>query len=171
MSAGHIRLGVATASRCRHRPPDAHAAQVCVPPGVLRDPRVAAGLAAVSAALGAIAKACIDRGGCPNRDDLRRQRKSDELHHIVAKYARMAAEGRRILGLVRIGIDSHENTVLLPTSFHRRVHTSAYYAAVNRTLYWAYEDAPSDFDHRFNDVFDALYYIKATLKLAAAAAR
>lgn len=157
--------GPALAAACHSRVVRAHTAEVCVPRGILGDPRVAGGLAAVAAALGVIVKKCVERGGCPNEQDRQRQRHSEEVHHIVAQTDRRATTARNILHKVHIGINSPENLVTLPTSFHRRLGSNAYYGGVNDMLYWAYEDAPKNFKTRFDHVFNALFYIREELVL------
>jgi hypothetical protein len=55
-------------------------------------------------------------------------------HHIVAGTDRRAAEARAILRDAGIGINDADNGAWLPDVFHRRVHTDAYYQAVNDRL-------------------------------------
>ena len=107
---------------CAHA---AGAGETCPAPGSIADPRVAAALAAVSGALLAVIEACRNRGGCPNEQDTKKGRTGMELHHIVAQTAPLAAPARAILVKVHVGINSAENTVLLPYTFHRRLHTTA----------------------------------------------
>lgn len=57
-------------------------------------------------------------------------------HHIVAKTAAQALPAREVLNAVVpiIGIESITNLVLIRASLHTRLHTTAYYMAVNALL-------------------------------------
>lgn len=64
-------------------------------------------------------------------------------HHIVAKNARYAEEGRRALAKWGIDLDDAENGVYLPQqkddcgdgeAYHPRIHTRRYYVTVNSML-------------------------------------
>lgn len=57
-------------------------------------------------------------------------------HHIVAKTAAQALPAREVLNSVVpiIGIESVTNLVLIRASLHSRLHTTAYYKAVNALL-------------------------------------
>lgn len=57
----------------------------------------------------------------------------DEAHHIVATGAARAAPARNVLARFGIDIDSAENGVFLPRSFHCAL-TQDYYHAVNDML-------------------------------------
>lgn len=52
-------------------------------------------------------------------------------HHIVAGTAKKAAPARAALQRYGIGINEASNGVFLQTSVHARIHTTAYYEAVN----------------------------------------
>jgi RHS repeat-associated protein len=52
-------------------------------------------------------------------------------HHIVAGTAKKAAPARAMLQRYGIGINEASNGVFLQTSVHARIHTTAYYEAVN----------------------------------------
>ncbi|RME58595.1 hypothetical protein D6779_06175, partial [Candidatus Parcubacteria bacterium] len=55
-------------------------------------------------------------------------------HHIVAGGAKRAARARAVLEKFGIHIDDAANGVFLPSNVHRRIHTNAYYDAVNEAL-------------------------------------
>lgn len=55
-------------------------------------------------------------------------------HHIVAGSARLADNARRILLKYGVGINESANGVFLPAAQHRKIHTEAYYNAVDSAL-------------------------------------
>ena len=55
-------------------------------------------------------------------------------HHIVAGGAKKAAPARAVLARFGVGINEAYNGVFLPAAIHARVHTNAYYEAVNSAL-------------------------------------
>jgi hypothetical protein len=55
-------------------------------------------------------------------------------HHIVAGSAARAAQARAALESFGIGINEAPNGVFLEASVHARIHTTAYYNAVNQAL-------------------------------------
>ena len=55
-------------------------------------------------------------------------------HHIVAGTAKKAAEARAALQRFGIGTNEATNGVFLQKSVHARIHTSAYYEAINRAV-------------------------------------
>ena len=59
------------------------------------------------------------------------------LHHIVAQSSPSALPARNVLNSVTpvIGINSSTNLVPLRASFHSRLHTTAYYNAINALLH------------------------------------
>lgn len=61
-----------------------------------------------------------------------------EIHHIVAQSAWQAALSRVFLKNVGIGINSNTNKVEINYNLHRRLHTNAYYTAVNIIITTAY---------------------------------
>jgi len=63
-----------------------------------------------------------------------KQAAGEAAHHIVAYGSKKAKEARRALEKWEIGINSADNGVFLPTPYHRRVHTDAYYEALNESL-------------------------------------
>jgi len=69
-------------------------------------------------------------------------RSDEELHHIVAHTSKRAIISQGILADLDIGINSEENTVLLKTGLHRRLHTNAYYLYVEFMIISAYLSAP-----------------------------
>ena len=91
---------------------------------VCTDQAVLAALAAVSIAVSAVVKKCLDHGGCNGARGFHK-------HHIVARRAPRAAPGRRVLRRFAIGVNSAWNLVVLTAGFHARLHTTAYYEAVN----------------------------------------
>ena len=85
-----------------------------------------------------------------------------ELHHIVPQNDHRAANARLILLQLGIDINSSINTVYLPTSLHRRLHTQAYYNFINYVIPNAYNLGRSYFDRKRN-VESTLVFIKAML--------
>jgi hypothetical protein len=59
---------------------------------------------------------------------------SDDAHHIVARNDDRADAARKILKRLGIGIDDPANGVFLPRIRHRRLHSDAYYAGIERAL-------------------------------------
>ena len=59
---------------------------------------------------------------------------NQDAHHIVAKRAAAALPARITLDNLGIGIDSAENGVFVNRAQHQRMHTGAYYRAVNLSL-------------------------------------
>lgn len=55
-------------------------------------------------------------------------------HHIVAGGAQRAAPARAVLDRFGIGINDAANGAFLPSGVHARIHTNAYYDAVNGAL-------------------------------------
>jgi len=55
-------------------------------------------------------------------------------HHIVAGRAQKAEPARAALERFGIGIDDAANGMFLPSNVHQRIHTDAYYKAVNAAL-------------------------------------
>ncbi len=88
-----------------------------------------------------------------------------ELHHIVPKNDHRAAKTRLILLQLGIDLDSSINTVYLPTSLHRRLHTQAYYNFINYVIPNAYNLGRSYFDKKRN-VESTLVIIKGILLAA-----
>lgn len=97
------------------------------------------GLAAVAAAAAVVAAECLKDPRCRHDDYTRKY----EEHHIVAqragslnepRRAPKAAPARAILARFGILVNDPGNLVGLTTGFHRRLHTTAYYAAVNKTV-------------------------------------
>ncbi|TAL80476.1 MAG: hypothetical protein EPN75_07110 [Beijerinckiaceae bacterium] len=76
-------------------------------------------------------------------------------HHIVAGSAPDALAARTVLQNYGIGINDAENGVFLPAEQHARLHTNAYYNAVNNAL----ANAKSQ-----DDVIRILGTIKSRLK-------
>ncbi|MBL8049358.1 MAG: AHH domain-containing protein [Chthonomonas sp.] len=58
----------------------------------------------------------------------------EHAHHIVAWAAKAAEPSRKVLQRLGINIDDAINGVALPASYHRRMHTIAYYKNVNARL-------------------------------------
>jgi hypothetical protein len=58
----------------------------------------------------------------------------EEAHHVVAANARAAAAARGRLTEFGIDVNDPVNGVALPGSFHRGIHTEAYYRELNRQL-------------------------------------
>ena len=58
----------------------------------------------------------------------------DAAHHIVPVAARAGAYARSVLARFGIEINSAENGLFLETSVHARIHTTAYFRAVDDLL-------------------------------------
>jgi hypothetical protein len=58
----------------------------------------------------------------------------EAAHHVVAANAKAAADARAKLAEVGIDVNDPVNGVALPGSFHRGIHTRAYYDALNARL-------------------------------------
>jgi RHS repeat-associated protein len=82
--------------------------------------------------------------------------KGQDAHHIVAANKGRAMPAKMILDSVGMSIDSVFNGIFLDSSFHRRMHTNAYYDAVNDRL----EGAST-----YPEVAFRLSLIKASIKL------
>ena len=72
------------------------------------------------------------------------RRKSFENHHIVAQNAKKAAPARDIVIKLYGSVNTDENLVQLSYSFHRSLHTTLYYDAVNHYICMAYYSAHGD---------------------------
>ena len=88
-----------------------------------------------------------------------------EIHHVVAKRAWQAAMSRVFLKNVNIGIDTWMNKVAINYNLHRRLHTSAYYTAVNVIITSAYSKGRTYWVRRAC-VISALNSIKSILQVA-----
>ena len=61
-----------------------------------------------------------------------------QWHHIVAKRDFRAAPARAVLKISGIGINDPENKVYVNNSYHRVLHTNAYYFVVNSSIMIGY---------------------------------
>ena len=70
----------------------------------------------------------------------------EEQHHIVAQGSMNpdAVAARVILAASGVGINTEPNLVSLPYRVHRRLHTNAYYLAVNDILQASYNRNASE---------------------------
>jgi hypothetical protein len=69
-----------------------------------------------------------------NRNDIVQKQEGEETHHVVASRAPQAAEGRRIIFGIGIGINDTRNGINLQRSVHRPIHSEEYYMEVNFRL-------------------------------------
>jgi len=81
-----------------------------------------------------------------------------EVHHIVAQFALRAAPARKILKnkRVNIGINSSTNKAAIKYNLHKRLHTNAYYDAVNAAIKKAYNSGSSGAKQRVTDMLNAI---------------
>ena len=88
-----------------------------------------------------------------------------EEHHIVAKKAFNAKRAASILNKVLPGgVEDPLNKVMLKTSVHRRIHTSAYYMLVNYAVIEAYNCANGDPQKQRENVITTLGALRAFLE-------
>ena len=97
------------------------------------------------------------------RDITKKYRSKKETHHIVARKAKPAKYGRRILEKVGIKIESSDNKVELKTQVHRRLHSHLYYGWVNKVVISAYRKGET-YSERQGYVKTALGMLKRTLE-------
>ena len=71
---------------------------------------------------------------------------------------------------LNIDVDGSENTVLLKTGLHRRLHTNTYYEFTNGMVISAYNSAIGDVDLQRYSVREALKKLKTFLQALDAAA-
>jgi RHS repeat-associated protein len=110
---------------------------VCVEGGTICEPRGGLSGGSVTKATWALAiaaAASLAVESCRRTHCL--ERKDEVWHHIVAKNARAAAQGREVLGAVEppISVEDRVNKVQLPAWFHARLHTNFYYRSVNESV-------------------------------------
>ena len=87
-----------------------------------------------------------------------------EEHHIAAKKALNAKRAASILEEVLPGgVEDPLNKVMLKTSVHRRIHTSAYYLLVNSAIISAYNKANGNPQQQRENVVKVLGAIQAFL--------
>jgi hypothetical protein len=65
--------------------------------------------------------------------------KGFSAHHLVSRNSKYAQGARDILAKAGIGLDDMFNGVPLPSSYHSKIHTKIYYAAIERRLQVAYD--------------------------------
>ena len=91
-------------------------------------------------------------------------RSQTEVHHIVAKQSRKAAEARAILEeIFPDGVENPLNKVELKTIVHRRVHTNLYYATVNSLVVYAYDSAGGNKEKAASNVINTLNTVRVSL--------
>ena len=91
-------------------------------------------------------------------------RSNEESHHIVAQNDRRAIPAATILNMIYPrGVNDAANIVSIKTSLHRRLHSNAYYIAVNFLIVSAYDLANGDVDQQRLNVQNTLNAIKTVL--------
>ena len=91
-------------------------------------------------------------------------RSNEEFHHIVAQNDRRAIPAATILNMIYPnGVNDEANIVPIKTSLHRRLHSNAYYIAVNFLIVSAYDLANGDVDQQRLNVQNTLNAIKTVL--------
>ena len=91
-------------------------------------------------------------------------RSIEEFHHIVAQNDRRAIPAATILNMIYPnGVNDEANIVPIKTSLHRRLHSNAYYIAVNFLIVSAYDLANGDVDQQRLNVQNTLNAIKTVL--------
>ncbi|MFD1737527.1 AHH domain-containing protein [Bacillus salitolerans] len=98
-----------------------------------------------------------------NIDIKPRYKSSTEVHHIIAQTAVGALPSRRILSNIGLNVEIEENKVSLKTGFHRRLHTTSYYTAVNSIMGKVYKPSLSKAKNQ-QRIKASLNVIKAFLK-------
>ncbi len=88
--------------------------------------------------------------------------KATETHHIVAKKAAAAEEARGYLKATNISVDHEANLVKLNKNFHKRLHTTQYYGAVNLVVRTGYNKS----SNKKAGVLGALLVLNAMLKIS-----